>query len=295
MKGCYNMLVNFNEILKDAKERKYAVPHFNINNLEWTRYILEEMQELNLPVILGVSEGAAKYMGGYYTAHQIVEGLMKDLNVTIKVCLHLDHGSSFESCKEAIDAGFSSVMIDASKYDLETNKKITEEVVKYAHARGVSVEAEVGHVGGTEDNVYGDVFRATLEDCEELAKTGIDALAPALGSVHGLYKGEPNLDFTRMQQINEALSIPLVLHGGTGIPYEMIKKAISCGISKININTELQVTWHAAVKKFIADNPEVYDPRKVIGSGESAVKAKIKELVTVFNPLFLVPTATKLI
>ena len=291
MKGCYNMLVNFNEILKDAKEKKYAVPHFNINNLEW----LEEMQELKLPVILGVSEGAAKYMGGYYTAHQIVEGLMKDLNVTVNVCLHLDHGSSFESCKEAIDAGFSSVMIDASKYDLETNKKITEEVVKYAHAKGVSVEAEVGHVGGTEDNVYGDVFRATLEDCKEITKTGIDALAPALGSVHGLYKGEPNLDFTRMQQINETLSIPLVLHGGTGIPYEMIKKAISCGISKININTELQITWHNAVKKFITDNPKTYDPRKVIGSGEKAIKAKIKEIVTVFNPHLLVPTTTKLI
>ena len=289
------MLVNFNEILKDAKEKKYAVPHFNINNLEWTRYILEEMQELKLPVILGVSEGAAKYMGGYYTAHQIVEGLMKDLNVTVNVCLHLDHGSSFESCKEAIDAGFSSVMIDASKYDLETNKKITEEVVKYAHAKGVSVEAEVGHVGGTEDNVYGDVFRATLEDCKEITKTGIDALAPALGSVHGLYKGEPNLDFTRMQQINETLSIPLVLHGGTGIPYEMIKKAISCGISKININTELQITWHNAVKKFITDNPKTYDPRKVIGSGEKAIKAKIKEIVTVFIPHLLVPTTTKLI
>ncbi len=278
------MLVNFNEMLKNAKKNKYAVPHFNINNLEWTKYILEKMQEENLPVILGVSEGAKKYMGGFYTVKCMVEGLIKDLNITIPVCLHLDHGSSFEVCKEAIDAGFSSVMIDASKYDLETNKKITKEVVDYAHPKGVSVEAEVGHVGGTEDNVYGDVFRATLEDCIELAKTGIDAIAPALGSVHGLYKGEPNLDFDRMKEINEALSIPLVLHGGTGIPYDMIKKAIDCGISKININTELQVTWHKAVVDFINTNPSVYDPRKVIGSGEMSMKDKINELVDVFNP-----------
>ena len=278
------MLVNFNEMLKDAKENKYAVPHFNINNLEWAKYVLEKMQEENLPVILGVSEGAKKYMGGFYVIRCMVEGLIKDLNITIPVCLHLDHGSSFESCKEAIDAGFSSVMIDASKYDLETNKKITKEVVDYAHSKGVSVEAEVGHVGGTEDNVYGDIFRATLEDCIEISKTGIDALAPALGSVHGLYKGEPNLDFDRMKEINETLSIPLVLHGGTGIPYDMIKKAISCGISKININTELQVTWHKAVVDFIKENPSVYDPRKVIGSGEASMKEKISELVDVFNP-----------
>ena len=278
------MLVNFNEMLNLAKKDKYAVPHFNINNLEWAKYVLEKMQEENLPVILGVSEGAKKYMGGFYVIRCMVEGLIKDLNITIPVCLHLDHGSSFESCKEAIDAGFSSVMIDASKYDLETNKKITKEVVDYAHSKGVSVEAEVGHVGGTEDNVYGDIFRATLEDCIEISKTGIDALAPALGSVHGLYKGEPNLDFERMQEINETLSIPLVLHGGTGIPYDMIKKAISCGISKININTELQVTWHKAVVNFINENPSVYDPRKVIGSGEAAMKDKVSELVEVFNP-----------
>lgn len=278
------MLVNFNEMLNLAKKEKYALPHFNINNLEWTKYILEKMQEENLPVILGVSEGAKKYMGGFYAISCMVKGLIKDLNITIPVCLHLDHGSSFESCKEAIDSGFSSVMIDASKYDLETNKKITKQVVDYAHPKGVSVEAEVGHVGGTEDNIYGDVFRATLEDCLEISKTGIDALAPALGSVHGLYKGEPNLDFDRMREINEALSIPLVLHGGTGIPYDMIKKAISCGISKININTELQVTWHQAVMDFIKLNPNVYDPRKVIGSGEIAMKDKINELVNVFNP-----------
>ena len=279
------MLVNFNEMLKDAKEKKYAVPQFNINNLEWTKYILEKMQEENLPVILGVSEGAKKYMGGFYAVRCMVEGLIKDLNITIPVCLHLDHGSSFESCKEAIDAGFSSVMIDASKYDLETNKKITKEVVDYAHSKGVSVEAEVGHVGGTEDNVYGDVFRATIEDCVEISKTGIDALAPALGSVHGLYKGEPNLDFDRMKQIDETLSIPLVLHGGTGIPDDKIKHAIACGTCKINVNTECQLAFNKLLREFLADekNEKIYDPRKILGPASKGIAQAVDEKMHVFG------------
>ncbi len=277
------MLVNFNTMLKNAKDNNYAIAHFNINNLEWTKYILEEMNILGCPVILGVSEGAKRYMGGFLTIRMLVEGLLKDLNITIPVCLHLDHGSSFDSCKEAIDAGFTAVMIDASKYPLEKNKQITNQVVNYAHSRGVSVEAEVGHVGGTEDNIHGDIFRATLEDCIEISKTGIDALAPALGSVHGLYQGEPNLDFERMTKISETLNLPLVLHGGTGIPYPLIKKAISCGITKININTELQLVWHQAVMEFTKNNPNVYDPRKIISSGETALKRKIQELTTIFK------------
>ncbi len=277
------MIVNFKEMLNNAREHYYAVPHFNINNLEWAKYILQTMQELHCPVILGVSEGAKKYMGGFLTIRNMVEGLIKDLSITIPVCLHLDHGSSFEVCKEAIDAGFLSVMIDASRFELPKNVEITKQVVDYAHARGASVEAEVGHVGGTEDNIHGDVYQATLEDCIALAQTGIDALAPALGSVHGLYHGEPNLNFERMQQIHDTISLPLVLHGGTGIPYDMIQKAISCGINKININTELQVVWHDAVSDFVKENPDVYDPRKVIGSGEKAMKNKIKELVEVFK------------
>ncbi len=278
------MLVNFNEMLLNAKKEKYAVPHFNINNLEWTKYILEECQNLNIPVILGVSEGAAKYMGGFNTITGMVKGLLKDLNITIPVCIHIDHGSSFEVCKKAIDAGFTSVMIDASRYELKENIKITKEVVDYAHERGVSVEAEVGHIGGTEDNHTSQETNATLEDCLTLYNsTKIDSIAPALGSVHGFYKGEPNLDFATMKIINDNLPIPLVLHGGTGIPNEKIEKAIENGISKININTDLQVVWSNTVRNKIKNDDKVYDPRKIIGSGEEAIKSRIKEIVTLFK------------
>lgn len=271
------MLVNSREMLLDAKNKKYAVPQFNINNLEWTKTILEKCQEMNLPVILGVSEGAIKYMGGCNTVVGMVKGLIKDLNITIPVCLHVDHGQSFETCKNAIDAGFTSVMIDASKHPLEENIAITKQVVEYAHQHDVTVEAEVGHIGGTEDNITASSNNATLEDCLEIAKAGIDSLAPALGSVHGLYKGEPNLDFVTMQTINENLPIPLVLHGGTGIPEKDIKKAIECGISKININTELQIAWHDGVVEFVKNNQDMYDPRKVIGGGKAHMMNAIEE------------------
>lgn len=271
------MLVNSKQMLLEAKEKKYAIPQFNINNLEWTKTILEKCNEMNLPVILGVSEGAIKYMGGCNTVVGMVKGLIKDLNIQIPVCLHVDHGQSFELCKKAIDAGFTSVMIDASKYPLDENFRITKEVVDYAHEKNVTVEAEVGHIGGTEDNITSNANNATLEDCLEISKTGIDSLAPALGSVHGLYKGEPNLDFKTMKEINDNLEIPLVLHGGTGIPNDDIKKAIECGISKININTELQIAWHNDVVKFVKEFESVYDPRKVIGSGKNAMLKAIED------------------
>lgn len=278
------MLVNFNEMLQKAKEGHYAVPQFNINNLEWTKYILEKCNELKIPVILGVSEGAAKYMGGFLVVSSMVKAMVESLKIEIPVCIHLDHGSSFESCKSAIDAGFTSVMIDGSKHELKENIEITKAVVNYAHEREISVEAEVGHIGGTEDNVSSSILNATLEDCVELYKnTGIDSLAPALGSVHGFYKGEPNLDFKTMQEINNTLPIPLVLHGGTGIPEDKIKQAISCGISKININTDLQVVWSKAVREFLNEDEKVYDPRKVIGSGELAMKNQINKIVTIFG------------
>ncbi len=276
------VLVNSEKMLKSAKEGKYAVPQFNINNLEWTRYILEECNRNNAPVILGVSEGAGKYMGGFKVVTNMVKGLIETLGITIDVCLHLDHGSSFNSCKDAIDSGFTSVMIDASKYEILENMRITQEIVDYAHAHNVTVEAEVGHIGGTEDNISSEIYQATVEDCVKLASTGIDSIAPALGSVHGLYKGKPNLNFERMKIINETLNIPLVLHGGTGIPENDIKKAISCGISKININTELQIAWHDAVLEFVTNNKEVYDPRKVIGSGETAMKKAINDKIKLF-------------
>ena len=277
------MLVNFKEMLDKAKKEKYAVPHFNINNLEWTKYILEECQKENIPVILGVSDGAGIYMGGYDTIYGMVTGLIRELNITIPVCLHVDHGCS-ETCKKAIDAGFTSVMIDASKYELNENIRITKEIVDYAHPKGVSVEAEVGHIGGTEDNITSTETNATLEECISLYQgTGIDAIAPALGSVHGLYKGEPNLDFDRMKQINETLPIPLVLHGGSGIPDDKIEKAIESGTSKINVNTELQIAWTNAVREKLNEDKEVYDPRKVIGAGEQAIKEKIDEKINLFK------------
>ena len=278
------MIVNSKEILLKAKENKYAIPHFNINNLEWAKYILEKCNELNVPVILGVSESASKYMGGFNAIYGMVNGLIEDLNITIPVVLHVDHGSSFETCKKAIDAGFSSVMIDASRHELSENIRITKEVVDYAHTKNVTVEAEVGHIGGTEDNITNTSTNATLEDCLTLYEnTNIDSLAPALGSVHGFYKGEPNLDFATMKQINENLEIPLVLHGGTGTPNDKIEKAIACGISKININTELQATWSKAVKEFLQANPQAIDPRKIIGSGEEALKSRIAEIISLFK------------
>ncbi len=277
------MLENFNDMLMKAKKNKYSVPQFNINNLEWTKYILEECQEQGIPVILGVSEGAARYMGGYNIVSSMVKAVIKDLNITIPVCLHLDHGS-YDACFKAIDAGFSSVMIDASRKELDKNIEITKKIVDYAHPFNVSVEAEIGHIGGAEDGIASEVFYAKVDECEKLYKeTSIDALAPALGSVHGPYKGEPKLDFTTMKKINDTLPIPLVLHGGSGIPEAQIKEAISCGISKINVNTDLQIVWAKAVREFLNDKDSVYDPRKIIGSGESAIKDKIKELISIFG------------
>lgn len=277
------MLVNSKKILEDAKRNKYAVPQFNINNLEWTKNILEACEELKVPVILGVSEGAAKYMGGYKLVSNMVKSLMESLNISIDVVIHLDHGTSFESCKNAIDAGFTSVMIDASSYEIEKNIEITKEVTDYAHSHNVTVEAEVGHIGGTEDGISAGIKIASLEDCEALTnEANIDSIAPALGSVHGLYSGEPNLDFEMMAKINEKLSIPLVLHGGTGLDDEIINRAIDNGISKININTELQIAWHEAVKEFIKEKPDVYDPRKVIGSGKEAMQEAIRAKVKLF-------------
>lgn len=278
------MLVNMKEMLNKADSGKYAVPHFNINNLEWTRFILEECQELNSPVILGVSEGAIKYMGGYKTVSNLVKSLIIDLNITIPVALHLDHGSSYESCVKAIDNGFTSVMIDASKYPLEENINITKQVVLYAKDKNVTVEAEVGAVGGEEDGVADELAYAKIEDAVKLVdSTNIDFLAPALGSVHGIYKGKPKLDFERMVKIHELIKLPLVLHGGSGIPDELIKKSISCGITKININTELQIAWSNAVRIFLNENDKVYDPRKIIKGGEIAMKEMIKEKIILFG------------
>lgn len=275
-----NMLENTKVMLETAKKEGYAVPHFNINNLEWTRFILEECEKENSPVILGVSEGAKKYMVGFHTVTEMVKAMIKELNITVPVALHLDHGSSILACKEAIDAGFTSVMIDASKFSLEENIAMTKEVVQYAHERNVTVEAEIGHVGGEEDGIASELAYAKVEDAVLLANsTGIDTLAPALGSVHGIYKGEPKLDFDRMLKIKELTNLPLVLHGGSGIPDELIEKGVNCGICKLNINTDLQIVWAKAVRAYLNENETVYDPRKIIKAGEKALKEKVSEKI----------------
>ena len=279
-------LVNMVNMLNKAKEGKYAVGQFNINNLEWTKTILETAQSNNSPVILGVSEGAGKYMGGFDVVVGMVKGLVKDLGITVDVAIHLDHGSSFESCKKAIDAGFTSVMIDGSHHPIDENIKMTKEVVDYAHARGVSVEAEVGTVGGNEDVVIGGIKYADLNECVRLVKEAdVDALAPALGSVHGPYQGEPVLGFVEMEAIGKATDKPLVLHGGTGIPDDKIRRAIACGTCKINVNTECQLAFNKLLREFVADekNAKVYDPRKILGPASKGIAAAVNEKINVFG------------
>lgn len=270
------MLCNTKDMLLNAFNNKYAICQFNINNLEWAKYILEECEKNLSPVILGVSERAVKYMGGYNTVSMMITGMMLDLNITIPVALHLDHGSSVESCKKAIDAGFTSVMIDSSIYELDENIKIVNEVCDYARIYDVSVEAEIGNIG-TSENINSD-YLATVEDSIKLYNsTKIDSLAPSIGSVHGICKETPKLDFARTKEISKSLNIPLVLHGGTGISDEDIKKIIECGISKININTELQVVWSNSIKEYLKNNNDVYDPRKIISSGEENMKKAISD------------------
>ncbi|MDO4431904.1 MAG: class II fructose-1,6-bisphosphate aldolase [Aerococcaceae bacterium] len=277
-------LVSMTEMLNKAKEGKYAIGQFNINNLEWTQAILTAAQENNSPVILGVSEGAGKYMGGPVAVAGMVNGLLEGMNITVPVALHLDHGSSVEVCKAYIDAGFSSVMYDHSHYPIDENISLTKEVVAYAHAKGASVEAEVGTVGGEEDGVIGGVQYADLEECKRMvSEAGIDALAAALGSVHGTYAGEPVLGFDEMKAISEATGAPLVLHGGSGIPEYQIKKAIEFGHAKINVNTELQQQWTAAVREKLATDAKVYDPRKVIAPGKDAIIKTTKEIMDIFG------------
>ncbi|RXH51045.1 fructose-bisphosphate aldolase [Kurthia gibsonii] len=269
-------LVSMTEMLNKAKEEKYAVGQFNINNLEWTQAILQAAEEEKSPVILGVSEGAGKYMGGFVAVVHMVKGLMESYGTTVPVAIHLDHGSSFEKCKEAVDAGFTSVMIDASHHPFEENIEITHKVVEYAHSKSVSVEAELGTVGGDEDGVIGGIMYADPEECRKMVEaTDIDCLAPALGSVHGPYKGEPNLGFKEMEEISKLTHLPLVLHGGTGIPTKDIQRSISLGTAKINVNTENQIAATKAVREILENDKVVYDPRKFLGPAREAIKTTV--------------------
>jgi fructose-bisphosphate aldolase, class II len=271
-------LVSMKEMLEKAKAEGYAVGQFNINNLEFTQAILQAAQEENSPVILGVSEGAGRYMGGFKVVVAMVKAIMEESNITVPVAIHLDHGSSFENCAKAIHAGFTSVMIDASHHPFEENIAITSKVVELAHFHGVSVEAELGTVGGQEDDVIAEgVIYADVNECVELVnRTGIDCLAPALGSVHGPYKGEPNLGFKEMEEIGNKAGLPLVLHGGTGIPTKDIQKSISLGTAKINVNTENQIASAKAVRETLAAKTEEYDPRKYLGPARDAIRETVK-------------------
>lgn len=273
-------LVSMTEMLNKAKAEGYAVGQFNLNNLEFTQAILQAAQEENSPVICGVSEGAARYMGGFKTVVAMVKALMEDYKVTVPVAIHLDHGSSFEKCAEAIHAGFTSVMIDGSHHPLEENIAITKKVVELAHIHGVSVEAELGRIGGQEDDLIVDDAEAAYaipSECDQLVReTGVDCFAPALGSVHGPYKGEPNLGFDRMKEVMDLTGIPLVLHGGTGIPTKDIQKAISLGTAKINVNTENQISSAKVVREVLAEKPNEYDPRKYLGPARDAIRETVK-------------------
>lgn len=272
-------LVSMREMLRTARDRKYAVGQFNINNLEYIQAILDAAEEEQSPVILGVSEGAARYMDGFKVVVAMVEALMETKEITVPVAIHLDHGSSFEKCAEAIQAGFTSVMIDGSHLPLEENIALTQKVVELAHLHGVSVEAELGRIGGQEDDLIVDEAEAMYAipaECEQLVReTNVDCFAPALGSVHGPYKGEPNLGFDRMEEVMELTDIPLVLHGGTGIPLKDIQRAISLGSAKINVNTENQIMQTKKIREVLAEDTEVYDPRKYLGPGRDAIKETV--------------------
>lgn len=277
-------LENVDKMLQKAFKNGYAVPQFNINNLEWTKWIIEVCEENKCPVILGVSEGAAKYFGGFNTVVHVVKGIIADKKPSIPIAIHLDHGSSFESCKAALEAGFTSVMIDGSALPIDGNIELTKKVVELAKKYKATVEAELGIIGGEEDGKIGEgVIYADHDEAIKLSKSGITMLAPALGSVHGDYDGEPNLGFDEMKAIADDSKMPLVLHGGSGIPDDQIKKAIARGTAKINVNTENQTAWAQAVRDKLSSDDKVRDPRKVIGAGEKALKEVCLHKMTVFG------------
>ena len=282
------MLVSAKEMLDKAKAGQYAVGQFNINNLEWTKAILLTAQECNSPVILGVSEGAGKYMGGYKTIVGMVNGMLEELKITVPVALHLDHGS-YDHCYKCIEAGFSSIMFDGSHFSIEENVEKTKELVAAAHAKGMSIEAEVGSIGGEEDGVVGMGECADPKECKAIADLGIDFLAAGIGNIHGKYpENWAGLSFETLDAIQQLTGdMPLVLHGGTGIPVDMIKKAISLGVAKINVNTECQLAFAAATREYVEAGKDLqgkgFDPRKLLAPGTEAIKATVKEKMEIFG------------
>ncbi len=284
------MLASAKEMLEKARAEHYAVGQFNINNLEWTKAILLTAQEMNSPVILGVSEGAGKYMCGYKTIVGMVEGMIEELGITVPVALHLDHGS-YEGAYKCIEAGFSSVMFDGSHYPIEENVEKTKELVAVCNAKGISLEAEVGSIGGEEDGVIGAGEVASADECKMIADLGVTMLAAGIGNIHGKYPlNWTGLNFEVLKEISEKVgNIPLVLHGGTGIPEDMIKTAISLGVSKINVNTECQLSFASATRKYIEEGKDLqgkgFDPRKLLAPGTEAIKATVREKITLFGSM----------
>lgn len=284
------MLVSAKEMLNKALEGKYAVGQFNINNLEWTKAILLTAQECNSPVILGVSEGAGKYMCGYKTVVGMVKGMIEELNITVPVALHLDHGT-FEGAKACINAGFSSIMFDGSHYPIAENIEKTTALVNTCDILGISLEAEVGSIGGEEDGVIGMGECADPNECKAIADLGVTMLAAGIGNIHGKYPANwPGLSFETLAAVKEKVgNMPLVLHGGTGIPADMIKKAISLGVSKINVNTECQLAFQEATRKYIEEGKDLqgkgFDPRKLLAPGFEAIKGTVKEKMELFGSI----------
>ena len=284
------MLVSAKEMLTKAKAGKYAVGQFNINNLEWTKAILLTAQELKSPVILGVSEGAGKYMCGYKTVVGMVNGMLEELKITVPVALHLDHGS-YEGAKACIEAGFSSIMFDGSHYPIEENVAKTKELVKICNEKGMSIEAEVGSIGGEEDGVVGAGECADPNECKMIADLGVTMLAAGIGNIHGKYPANwKGLSFETLDAVQQLTGeLPLVLHGGTGIPADMIQKAISLGVSKINVNTECQLSFQEATRKYIMDGKDLegkgFDPRKLLAPGAEAIRNTVKEKMELFGSI----------
>ncbi len=282
------MLVSAKEMLTKAKEGHYAVGQFNINNLEWTKAVLQTAQELNSPVILGVSEGAGKYMCGFKTVADMVKAMIESLGITVPVALHLDHGT-YEGCLKCIEAGFSSIMFDGSHYPIDENVAKTTELIKITNEKGMSIEAEVGSIGGEEDGVIGMGECADPDECKMIADLGVTMLAAGIGNIHGKYpENWPGLSFETLDAIQQKTGkMPLVLHGGTGIPADMIKKAISLGVSKINVNTECQLSFAEATRKYIEEGRDLvgkgFDPRKLLAPGTEAIKATVKEKMELFG------------
>ena len=284
------MLVTAKEMLAKARDGKYAVGHFNINNLEWTKAILQTAEELRSPVILGVSEGAGKYMGGYKTVVGMVNGMLEELNITVPVALHLDHGS-YEGCLKCIEAGFSSIMFDGSHYPIEENVEKTKELIRICREKGMSLEAEVGAIGGEEDGVVGMGECADPNECKMIADLGVDMLAAGIGNIHGKYPANwQGLSFEILAAVKEKVGdMPLVLHGGTGNPEDMIKKAISLGVAKINVNTECQLAFADATRKYIEAGKDLegkgFDPRKLLAPGAAAIKETVKTKMELFGSI----------